>query len=109
MAFVLFVILLLSTRRVYQLTKLRKKYENQLRGTDFSYFGVKIENYFGHYHWVVYLLVPFISASVHLKIEIIVRNFAYLLARHCPSRRYNPKGRERGGPGSSHFSRARIH
>ena len=74
MGFVLFVTLLLSSRRAYQLVKLRKQFENQLSGTDFSYFGLKIENYFGHYHWVVYLLVPFISASVHLKIEIVVKN-----------------------------------
>lgn len=67
------VIQFLSFRKGYKLNKLRREFFLKLSGSDFKYFGVTIVNDFGKWHWLVYALVPFLSATIRIDLHIHVR------------------------------------
>jgi len=72
LAIVLSIVYFLSISKGIKLKNLRREYGLKLEGSDFNYFGITMSNIFGAHHFLVYCLVPFISASVILELKVHV-------------------------------------
>lgn len=67
---ILGIVYFLSIRKGIKVKQLRSSFDLKLEGSDFEYFGVTINNKIGNYHWLVYALIPCISSSVYLILEV---------------------------------------
>ena len=51
------------------LKKLIDEYDIQIAGTDWDYFGCKIENKFGMRNWKYYAFLPFIKPTIAIQAQ----------------------------------------